>query len=83
MCDTACIDHRGTPQHPARTLTLEKTEGAICVSVSVMLVGIMWFFILQNVVSYFFIWNLYQWGAAYCVRGGAERERLAMEVCYI
>ncbi|KAH7573938.1 hypothetical protein JRO89_XS03G0229400 [Xanthoceras sorbifolium] len=49
FCVTACIDHRGTPEHPARTLTLEKTEGAIC------------------------------WGAAYCVRGGAERERLAME----
>ncbi|KAI9192239.1 hypothetical protein LWI28_019862 [Acer negundo] len=47
--DLACIDHSGTPEHPARTLTLEKTEGAIC------------------------------YGAAYCVRGGAERERLAME----
>ncbi|KAK2659732.1 hypothetical protein Ddye_006265 [Dipteronia dyeriana] len=47
--DLACIDHRGTPENPARTLTLEKTEGAIC------------------------------YGAAYCVRGGAERERLAME----
>ncbi|GER28172.1 cation transport protein chaC [Striga asiatica] len=28
--DLACIDHRGTPEHPARTCTLEKFEGAIC-----------------------------------------------------
>ncbi|CAA0838297.1 ChaC-like family protein [Striga hermonthica] len=28
--DLACIDHRGTPEHPARTCTLEKIEGAIC-----------------------------------------------------
>ncbi|XP_051137204.1 gamma-glutamylcyclotransferase 2-1-like [Andrographis paniculata] len=47
--DLACIDHRGTPDHPARTCTLEKCEGAIC------------------------------WGAAYCVRGGEEREKEAME----
>jgi cation transport regulator ChaC len=47
--DLACIDHRGTPEHPARTCTLEQKEGDIC------------------------------WGAAYCVRGGPERERLAME----
>lgn len=30
---SACIDHRGTPEHPARTCTLEYAEGAICVSV--------------------------------------------------
>ncbi|CAK7354356.1 unnamed protein product [Dovyalis caffra] len=47
--DLACIDHRGTPESPARTCTLENAEGDIC------------------------------WGAAYCVRGGPERERLAME----
>ncbi|EOA17378.1 hypothetical protein CARUB_v10005666mg [Capsella rubella] len=47
--DLACIDHRGTPEHPARTCTLEKAEEAIC------------------------------WGAAFCVRGGPEKERLAME----
>lgn len=47
--DLACIDHRGTPESPARTCTLENVEGAIC------------------------------WGAAYCVRGSPERERLAME----
>ncbi|KAJ8758580.1 hypothetical protein K2173_000301 [Erythroxylum novogranatense] len=47
--DLACIDHRGTPEHPARTCTLEYLEGAVC------------------------------WGAAYCVRGGPEKERLAME----
>ncbi|CAN1324205.1 Gamma-glutamylcyclotransferase 2-2, partial [Linum perenne] len=47
--DLACIDHRGTPEHPARTCTLENVEGAIC------------------------------WGAVYCVRGGPEKERLAME----
>jgi len=29
---SACIDHRGTPEHPARTCTLEESEGAICVS---------------------------------------------------
>jgi hypothetical protein len=28
---TACIDHRGTPEHPARTCTLETEEEAICV----------------------------------------------------
>ncbi|MFS7928270.1 putative glutathione-specific gamma-glutamylcyclotransferase, gamma-glutamyl cyclotransferase [Helianthus anomalus] len=28
--DLACIDHRGTPEHPARTCTLEYKEGAIC-----------------------------------------------------
>jgi len=28
---TACIDHRGTPEHPARTCTLETDEEAICV----------------------------------------------------
>ncbi|KAF6167353.1 hypothetical protein GIB67_043214 [Kingdonia uniflora] len=47
--DVACIDHRGTPEHPARTCSLEAKEGEIC------------------------------WGAAFCVRGGAEKERLAME----
>ncbi|VVB17127.1 unnamed protein product [Arabis nemorensis] len=47
--DLACIDHRGTPEHPARTCTLEQSIGAIC------------------------------WGAAYCVRGGPEKEKLAME----
>lgn len=47
--DLACIDHRGTPENPARTLTLEANEGAIC------------------------------WGVAYCVRGGPEKERLAMD----
>ncbi|KAB5553510.1 hypothetical protein DKX38_010821 [Salix brachista] len=47
--DLACIDHRGTPESPARTCTLEYVEGAIC------------------------------WGAAYCVRGGPKREKLAME----
>lgn len=47
--DLACIDHRGTPEHPARTCTLESSEGAIC------------------------------WGAAYCVKGGPEREKAAME----
>ncbi|KAG9133650.1 hypothetical protein Leryth_021647 [Lithospermum erythrorhizon] len=47
--DLACIDHRGTPDHPARTCTLEKYQGAIC------------------------------WGTAYCVRGGPEKEKAAME----
>ncbi|KAJ7958630.1 Gamma-glutamylcyclotransferase [Quillaja saponaria] len=47
--DLACIDHRGTPEHPARTCALEQKEGAIC------------------------------WGAAYCVRGGPEKEKLAMQ----
>lgn len=45
----ACIDHRGTPEEPARTLTLEAKKGAIC------------------------------WGTAYCVRGDAAREMVAME----
>ncbi|KAL6985074.1 Gamma-glutamylcyclotransferase 2-2 [Sarracenia purpurea var. burkii] len=47
--DLACIDHRGTPENPARTCTLEQSEGAIC------------------------------WGAAFCVRGGPQIERAAME----
>ena len=47
--DLACIDHRGTPEHPARTCTLEEKEDEIC------------------------------WGAAFCVRGGLEKERKAME----
>ncbi|GFQ03692.1 putative glutathione-specific gamma-glutamylcyclotransferase 2 [Phtheirospermum japonicum] len=46
--DLACIDHRGTPEHPARTCTLEQNEGVLC------------------------------WGAAYCVRGGPEKEKAAM-----
>ncbi|KAL3645842.1 Gamma-glutamylcyclotransferase 2-1 [Castilleja foliolosa] len=46
--DLACIDHRGTPEHPARTCTLEQNVGALC------------------------------WGAAYCVRGGPEKEKAAM-----
>jgi cation transport regulator ChaC len=28
--DLACIDHRGTPENPARTLTLEAKKGAVC-----------------------------------------------------
>ncbi|OAY76864.1 putative glutathione-specific gamma-glutamylcyclotransferase 2 [Ananas comosus] len=47
--DLACIDHRGTPEHPARTCTLEAKKGAIC------------------------------WGAAYCVKGGLEKEKAAMQ----
>lgn len=47
--DLACIDHRGTPQNPARTCTLEANKGAIC------------------------------WGVAYCVKGGIEREKEAMQ----
>ncbi|KAL5706661.1 Gamma-glutamylcyclotransferase 2-1 [Ranunculus cassubicifolius] len=47
--DLACIDHRGTPENPARTCTLEASEGEVC------------------------------WGAAFSVRGGPEKERLAME----
>ncbi|KAL0903345.1 hypothetical protein M5K25_027718 [Dendrobium thyrsiflorum] len=47
--DLACIDHRGTPEHPARTCTLEYKEGAVC------------------------------WGVAYCVKGGFEKEREAMQ----
>lgn len=31
-CLAACIDHRGTPEHPARTCTLEYSEGSLCVS---------------------------------------------------
>lgn len=44
-----CIEHRGTPQFPARTCTLEAQEGAIC------------------------------WGRLYCVKGGPEKEKLAVE----
>ncbi|KAG9143588.1 hypothetical protein Leryth_020796 [Lithospermum erythrorhizon] len=47
--DLACIDHRGTPEHPARTCTLEQSDGTVC------------------------------WGAAFCVRGGPEKEKAVME----
>ncbi|ONK82035.1 uncharacterized protein A4U43_C01F35460 [Asparagus officinalis] len=47
--DVACIDHRGTSEHPARTCTLEAKEGTIC------------------------------WGVAFCVKGGIEKERAAMQ----
>ncbi|XP_072953482.1 gamma-glutamylcyclotransferase 2-1-like [Typha angustifolia] len=47
--DLACIDHRGTPENPARTCTLEAKKGAVC------------------------------WGAAYCVKGGLEKEKAAMK----
>lgn len=47
--DLACIDHRGTPENPARTCTLEASEGSVC------------------------------WGAAFCVRGSLEKQKLAME----
>lgn len=47
--DLACIDHRGTPESPARTCTLEPSEGAVC------------------------------WGAAYCIRGGPQKQKAAME----
>ncbi|KAL5974209.1 Gamma-glutamylcyclotransferase 2-2 [Asimina triloba] len=47
--DLACFDHRGTPENPARTCTLEANEGAVC------------------------------WGAAFCVKGGLEKEKAAME----
>lgn len=30
----ACFDHRGTPENPARTCTLEASQGAICVSIT-------------------------------------------------
>ncbi|KAF9687586.1 hypothetical protein SADUNF_Sadunf02G0108800 [Salix dunnii] len=30
FCVPACIDHRGTPESPPRTCTLENVEGAIC-----------------------------------------------------
>lgn len=29
---SACIDHRGTPENPARTCTVEANEGTVCVS---------------------------------------------------
>ena len=47
--DLACIDHRGTPENPARTCTLEAKKGSVC------------------------------WGAAYCVIGGSEKERAAIQ----
>ncbi|XP_038983786.1 gamma-glutamylcyclotransferase 2-1-like [Phoenix dactylifera] len=47
--DLACIDHRGTPENPARTCMLEARKGAVC------------------------------WGAAYCVKGGIEKEKAAMQ----
>ncbi|NP_001291354.1 cation transport regulator-like protein 2 [Elaeis guineensis] len=47
--DLACIDHRGTPENPARTCMLEARNGAVC------------------------------WGAAYCVKGGIEKEKAAIQ----
>ncbi|KAL3745765.1 hypothetical protein ACJRO7_014823 [Eucalyptus globulus] len=37
--DLACIDHRGTPDHPARTCTLEEAEGSICWGVAYCVSG--------------------------------------------
>ncbi|XP_074305004.1 gamma-glutamylcyclotransferase 2-1-like [Silene latifolia] len=37
--DLACIDHRGTPEHPARTCTLEYSEGSICWGVAYCVKG--------------------------------------------
>ena len=82
---SACIDHRGTPEHPARTCTLEHKEGAVCVSnLSLSL------FVISKVSAFCYMESYYlfltlrllfqQWGAAYSVRGGPEKERLAMEV---
>ncbi|KAJ8561283.1 hypothetical protein K7X08_027473 [Anisodus acutangulus] len=51
--DLACIDHRGIPEKPARTCTLDESKGAIC------------------------------WGGAYCVQGGPEIEKKAMEVHWL
>ncbi|XP_078433904.1 gamma-glutamylcyclotransferase 2-2-like [Wolffia australiana] len=35
----ACIDHRGTPENPARTLNLERSEGSICWGVAYCIKG--------------------------------------------
>ncbi|XP_020578007.1 gamma-glutamylcyclotransferase 2-1-like [Phalaenopsis equestris] len=37
--DLACIDHRGTPEHPARTCTLESKKGTICWGVAYCVKG--------------------------------------------
>ena len=75
-CDwLACIDHRGTPEHPARTCTLEIDEEAICVSINSKMYNMITLFLTNNPIL------CWQWGTAFCVRGGPEEERLAMEVC--
>ncbi|KAF1865487.1 hypothetical protein Lal_00004863 [Lupinus albus] len=70
--DLACIDHRGTPEHPARTCTLEEKKGAICL-----------IYIQQqssfNRTGLAIRNSIFQWGAAYCVQGSPEKERLAMQ----
>lgn len=82
----ACIDHRGTPENPARTLTLEQEEGAICVRLTTDLhkfnieFASFNFSISSLLATHFFSETFCQWGAAYCVRGTPERERAAMEV---
>lgn len=100
---TTCIDHRGTPEHPARTCTLEYKEGGVCVSYITIFSRYRihcWLYIIDYRVVILFpllrsfqmkayqapsanliSWCFFQWGAVYCVRGGEEKERLAMAVC--
>ncbi|RYR33427.1 hypothetical protein Ahy_A10g048014 isoform A [Arachis hypogaea] len=72
--DLACIDHRGTPESPARTCTLEEKEGAICVRAHFFLLNV-----VAIVVYCLKQWMIMLWGAAYCVKGGAEKEKFAMQ----
>ncbi|XP_078433883.1 gamma-glutamylcyclotransferase 2-2-like isoform X2 [Wolffia australiana] len=36
----ACIYHRGTPENPARTLNLERSEGSICMDSTSFAIGV-------------------------------------------
>ncbi|GJM84979.1 hypothetical protein PR202_ga00701 [Eleusine coracana subsp. coracana] len=73
----ACIDHRGTPEHPARTCTLETDEEAICSVDNDLRTKALAEPLVTSTVSDLF--DCLQWGIAYCVKGGPEKERKAMQ----
>ncbi|ONM04618.1 hypothetical protein ZEAMMB73_Zm00001d032220 [Zea mays] len=62
----ACIDHRGTPEHPARTCTLETDDEAMP---------------SLHAPPFYTVTQCYmgKWGIAYCVKGGPEKELKAMQ----
>uniref|UniRef100_A0A803LYU7 Gamma-glutamylcyclotransferase n=1 Tax=Chenopodium quinoa TaxID=63459 RepID=A0A803LYU7_CHEQI len=77
--DLACIDHRGTPEHPARTCTLEYSEGTLCGAIIMYLGHCLKFCCPSQLLIIGFKFFCLPVGAAYCVRGGPEIEAAAMQ----